>query len=121
MKKHNCGQCGQKDPEKFYGRKTNVCAECHNAYTTKKGKEKRQHALEVLGGKCYACLYNKFPESLDIHHTDRTVKDSKFHQMRGWSLERLDRELEHCVLLCRNCHSAYHAGHDIGWGNNLPR
>jgi predicted HNH restriction endonuclease len=30
--------------------------------------------------------------------------------MRGWSWEHITKELEKCVLLCKNCHAAVHAG-----------
>lgn len=33
--------------------------------------------------------------------------------MRLWTIDKLKKELENCVLLCKNCHSAYHAGYDI--------
>lgn len=117
--KRKCGECGETDPAKFYGHKQTMCAKCHNNYTIAKGYANRAHALEVLGGSCYACGFDKYPCSLDIHHTDPGLKDPAFNTMRGWSIERLDRELEHCVLLCKNCHSAYHSGCDIGWGRDL--
>jgi predicted HNH restriction endonuclease len=30
--------------------------------------------------------------------------------MRGWSWESILIELKKCILLCKNCHAAYHAG-----------
>lgn len=110
-----CGTCQETDPSKFYGNKTRVCAKCHNEYTKALGKKKREYALNILGGKCVSCGFDKYPESLDIHHTDPKVKDSNFASMRGWSYSRIDKEVESCVLLCRNCHSAFHNGHPIVW------
>ena len=107
---HNCGHCGEKNPESFYGNKKTVCAKCHNSYTMKLGKEKRKYAVAKLGGKCISCGFDKWIVSLDIHHLDPSTKDPKFSQMRGWSLSRIDREIKNCVLLCRNCHAAHHGG-----------
>ena len=106
-------KCGETNPEKFYGHKTAVCGRCHNQYTLDKGRENRAFAIELLGGKCVACGFNKWPCSLDIHHVDPTVKDSKFSSARNWSRDRLTAELGGCILLCRNCHGAYHSGFDI--------
>lgn len=103
--------CGETIPEKFYGNKKSICASCHNLYTIKKGIEKRLYALDKLGGKCVNCGYCEFTCSLDIHHLDPKIKDVNFSSFRGWTLKRIDKEIENCVLLCKNCHSAYHSGY----------
>lgn len=105
-----CYECGVDEPDKFYGKKKSICAKCHNQYTIALGKEKRLHAVELLGGKCVGCGYNEHTCSLDIHHSDPSIKDDKFSAMRGWSIKRIENEIRSCVLLCRNCHSAYHNG-----------
>ena len=92
-----------------------MCGKCHNDYTKDQGKQKRRYAVAKLGGKCVSCGFNKYIESLDIHHTDPTIKDDNFRSMRGWSLNRIDQEIQFCVLLCKNCHSAFHSGHNITW------
>ena len=43
-------QCGETDKNKFYQNKTRICGKCHNQYTINKGKEKRNRAIEFLGG-----------------------------------------------------------------------
>jgi Zn ribbon nucleic-acid-binding protein len=108
-----CIYCGETDPNKFYGHKTSVCAACHNKDVTERGRDNRAFAIEHLGGKCVACGYDKYPCSLDIHHKDPSIKDEHFRNLRGWSKKRILREIEKCILLCRNCHTAYHSGYDI--------
>lgn len=105
-----CGHCGETDAAKFYGHKKFVCARCHSAYTTKRGQLVRRKALDFLGGKCAICGFDQFPVSLDIHHLDPTHKDPNFVSMRSWKWERVENELRGCVLLCKNCHAAFHAG-----------
>jgi len=105
--------CGETDPSKFYGHKRQCCAKCHLKYVSEKGKEKIAKARQLLGGKCQACGFDRFPCSLDFHHTNPAEKDPGFGTMRGWSWSRIERELKKCLLLCKNCHAAVHAG-DLG-------
>jgi len=107
--KHKC-TCGETDPSKFYGNDKKKCSACHSKRVADASREKRTYALEKLGNKCILCGFDKYKCSLDIHHLDPSIKDEYFRGMRGWSIERIDKELESCTLLCKNCHSAYHAG-----------
>lgn len=102
--------CGETDSTKFYGRKAGICGKCHLAYTTERGRQAKKKAREYLGGKCVHCGYDTFDVALDIHHVDPSKKDPNFSSMRSWTWERILRELAHCVLLCKNCHTAFHAG-----------
>lgn len=104
--------CGETDPKKFYGHKTTVCAKCHSKYTLEKGHENRLYMLEKLGSKCSNanCGFDKYKSSLDVHHIDPAEKDPAFSTIRYWTKEKIDVELKKCVLLCKNCHAAYHAG-----------
>lgn len=107
--------CGETSPDKFYGHKKSICGECHNQYTKRVGQAKRVRAIEYLGGECLSCGFDKYPCSIDFHHLDPSQKDSKFRNLRSWSWERIKKEIAKCILLCGNCHTAYHAGHDITW------
>jgi len=106
-------KCGETNPEKFYGNKTRTCSACHNIYTYKKAKENRQLAIEYLGGMCSQCGYNAHDCALDIHHKDPKSKDPNFSKYRGWSKDRLLKELIHCILLCKNCHAIHHKIHGV--------
>jgi hypothetical protein len=102
--------CGETDPSNFYGNKMTICGKCHNKHNAKNGKEKKEFARNYLGGKCLHCNYDTYQCALDIHHVSPEHKDAFFASMRGWSIERIVNELQHCVLLCRNCHAACHSG-----------
>lgn len=110
-KPHKCA-CGETDPTKFYGHKKKICGKCNNKYNTIKGQEKINKAIDYLGGKCVNpdCSGWIYRSSLDIHHIDKTKKDPHFNRKRGWSWDRLKKELDNCVLLCKNCHSSLHNG-----------
>lgn len=110
VREYHCGNCGQSDPSKFYGNKKYVCGECHNRYTLERGQRLKQKSRDWLGGRCVHCGYDTYQVALDIHHLDPALKDPNFASMRSWSWERIEAELKHCILLCRNCHAALHAG-----------
>lgn len=101
-------KCGESNPEKFYGHKKQVCGKCHNEYTKTQQREKRRKAIQYLGGKCSKCGYSRCIAALDIHHLDSSVKDINFKSMRGWSWNRIENELQTCILLCSNCHAEEH-------------
>jgi hypothetical protein len=103
-----CGSCGETDPNKFYGNKKFICAKCHTKYVNEVGRKNRQYALDLLGNKCIVCGFDKYNCSLDLHHVDPTIKDPNFSGYRSWSSKRIEKEVEKCVLLCRNCHAAVH-------------
>ena len=109
LTEYNC-KCGETNPENFYGHAKQTCSKCHNLITTTAGKNNRLFAIDYLGGKCKNCNFDKYTCSLDIHHLDPSIKDKNFKYMRGWKKERILNEIKNCVLLCRNCHAAVHAG-----------
>lgn len=102
--------CGETDPNKFYGNKTTICGKCHCKNTLQKGRDNRVYILDKLGGKCVNCFFDKWKASLDVHHLDPSKKDVAFSTIRYWSKDKIDKEIEKCVLLCRNCHAAHHSG-----------
>jgi hypothetical protein len=59
--------------------------------------------------KCDRC-----PEShtgcLDFHHLDSKEKELSICKAvgNGWSIERIMKEVEKCIVLCSNCHRKLH-------------
>lgn len=105
-----CGRCGETDPKKFYGHKKRICGKCHNEDTISRGAATKKRARDYLGGKCAHCGYDKYQVALDFHHLDPSLKDPSFNSMRSWCWDRVEAELQDCILLCKNCHAALHAG-----------
>jgi hypothetical protein len=81
-----------------------LCIPCFNAATLVRHQAKKQQAVIHLGGKCSRCGYDKCIRALEFHHTDPKIKSGYWSTMRGWSWERLQKELESCILVCANCH-----------------
>ena len=107
---HQCAHCGESDPNKFSKTKFHIRRKCHTKYTTQNGVNNKAYTRDILGNKCVLCGFDKYPVALDVHHLDPSKKDPNFKSMRGWSRERIQAEIKSCILLCRNCHAALHAG-----------
>jgi hypothetical protein len=68
--------------------------------------EKRIKAINLLGGKCSKCSYDKYTGALQFHHVNPSEKDfglSKDAFTKSW--ETIQKEIEKCILLCGNCHA----------------
>jgi hypothetical protein len=66
--------------------------------------------IEYKGGKCEICGYNKMiPGAYDFHHKNPDEKDfgiASAGHIR--SLQKLKKEVDKCILVCRNCHAEIH-------------
>lgn len=107
-----CERCEKEaKPEKKF------CSQsCRNtANVTNWRRRAKQKLVEMFGGKCSKCGYNKCLAALSFHH----LRDKKF----GLSLsnitnfKRLVEEAKKCVLLCANCHMEEHHGIDVPQAN----
>src|SRR5690348_8068902 len=58
---------------------------------------------------CQICKENH-PACLDFHHSDAKTKDGAVANMvvEGYSKENILKEIEKCVVLCKNCHAKEH-------------
>ena len=56
---------------------------------------------------CSKCGYNKCAGALHFHHIDRTTKDFEISMATSgsYSKEKLDKEINKCILVCANCHA----------------
>jgi len=107
---YNCSFCGDTNPDNFYGKKKTRCGKCHNKDVIERARENKRKARKYLGGSCVYCGFDKYQTALDFHHVDPSLKDPKFSQMSTWGWERIFQEIKKCILLCSNCHKAYHSG-----------
>jgi hypothetical protein len=77
----------------------------------KRRKKVRMMALEHKGGRCEICGYSRCPEALEFHHLEKGGKDfglSDKGYTRSW--DKIQAEINKCVLLCSNCHREIHLG-----------
>ena len=121
-RKPHCKVCDTKNPKKFYyGRKT-YCKKCWSRRQTTKFKPQRQQrrvtlkyaAVQAKGGCCQKCGYRKNLAALQFHHPDREYKHENWHTLfrqtahSSKHIKTLAQQLEHCELLCANCHAEHH-------------
>ncbi|CAN5119184.1 hypothetical protein BH11PAT3_BH11PAT3_1950 [soil metagenome] len=74
-------------------------------------KKLREMAREYKGNQCAICGYKKCQRALSFHHLDPKLKDfglSAKGLTRSW--EKIQKEIDKCILLCANCHMEVHDG-----------
>jgi len=85
---------------------------------TKRRKMIRKKAVLYKGAKCKICGYKRCFDAFDFHHVDESQKKFGISQdglTRSW--ERVQKELDKCVLLCSNCHREVHLKIAASTGN----
>lgn len=70
-----------------------------------------QEKLQEAYGKLIACMdcgYNEYLVGIDWHHLNPSEKDKNIAEMKTYSVERLQQELQKCIPLCAICHRVRH-------------
>lgn len=75
-----------------------------------KGTVRKLYFVNMLGGCCSMCGYDKNLAALDFHHIDSNTKSIKLDKrsLSNNNIELLTKEAEKCILLCANCHRELH-------------
>ena len=97
-----------KKKEKGKTRLYSYCKTCFNNICKKRWIDRKIKAIEYMGGKCQKCGYNKSVSALEFHHLDPTQKEADWRKIRQWSWDKVERELNKCILVCANCHREIH-------------
>ena len=90
-------------------RKYSDRAEYLKKVVSKRRKLLKEKAISYLSGKCINCGYSKCADALEFHHLDPTQKDFGISYKgitRAW--EKIQNELDKCILVCSNCHKEIH-------------
>jgi len=80
-------------------------------YQKLRGLKRKLELIELNGGCCKKCGYNKNIAAFDFHHRDPTQKDHQLdiRRLANTSMVRLMSEVEKCDILCANCHRETHS------------
>ena len=70
----------------------------------------KEKAVNYLGGKCKICGYSKCIRALSFHHLDKSTKEFAISANCNKAWDKVQTELDKCVLLCANCHMEVEAG-----------
>jgi len=81
-----------------------------NKYTLR-GLQKKLELIELFGGKCEKCGYNKNISAFDFHHKNPYEKnfEVKIQNLKSKSDDDILEEALKCMLLCANCHRELHS------------
>jgi len=97
-------KCKQKD---FYNNGGKISG-IH--YKELKGFQRKINLIELKGGGCEECGYNKNITALEFHHKDSNMKEfslnTRILSNSKWS--NILKEVDKCDLLCSNCHREKH-------------
>lgn len=111
-----CPNCNEEFELPFGEVNRKYCFECmpkglsKSEQTNTIRKYSKQKAIKLLGGKCICCDFNQYTSSLEFHHLDEDEKEFNIaNRMHSLENEEMLNEVHKCVLLCSNCHRAYHA------------
>jgi len=80
---------------------------------TESRRKKKRLLVEYKGGSCEKCgLKSDVMGLYDFHHIDPSQKEFGLAgNGKNLSLESCKKEVDKCLLLCRNCHAIVH--HEI--------
>ena len=70
-------------------------------------KRKKIELVEYKGGCCELCGYDKSISALHFHHRNPEEKDFSISS-KSYSISKLKKEVDKCILVCSNCHSEIH-------------
>lgn len=111
---HRCKK--EKLVSEFYKRRNGsepspYCKPCTTEQTIERQRLFKAKCVEYLGGKCIVCGYDKYQGSLDFHHIVPEEKEFNISKVRLTKYgPKVEKELDKCILVCKNCHSEIHAG-----------
>lgn len=104
----SCKVCKIEGQQHFYKSQAWYCKVCWNEKTAQRGKDQVRILKEERGAKCSKCDYDKCLDALEFHHLDPNEKEFHLGTHRTHNLTKLRKELDKCILVCRNCHTEIH-------------
>ena len=80
------------------------------AYCKNRRLDRKKEMLNILGGCCSACGYDKNRAALNFHHVNPKEKlfNLTVRNISSIPYEALITEVKKCIILCANCHSEHH-------------
>ena len=78
----------------------------------KNNRSRKQFILDLLGGECVICGYNRCNKAIDFHETEKIDKKRSPSRMleSSTTFQVLLDNIDKITPLCSNCHREHHAG-----------
>lgn len=90
------------------------CRLCQKVYSRDNLVRTKQILVEIAGGCCQSCGYDTCLAALEFHHKNPAEKEFQISGIKGgprtYSLGKLIKEVQKCILVCANCHREIEAG-----------
>jgi hypothetical protein len=80
------------------------CRRCVGEAVTRRHRKVKQTLVELAGGRCVVCGYDRTLVNLHFHHVDPATKAFGMSISSGKSLAAYVAEARKCILVCANCH-----------------
>lgn len=86
------------------------CAHCHQEQIRGRRRKMKLYWVTEMGGYCQSCGFNLYLGPMQFHHVnEKKEHDPNKIMYAAYNEERIRNELDHCCLLCSNCHDAFHS------------
>jgi len=102
---HNRSKKPRRDWDNEYYRKNKTTIVRNRRLRIKRLKKK---LVDLLGGECKFCGYNRCMQALDFHHVNGTKEASVGTLIADECTKAAYKEVKSCILLCSNCHRELH-------------
>lgn len=112
IKEKICPQCKKnKKIGDFYGKKYKAgwCKECFIRLRKQRIKDRKRSVINLMGGGCSICGYDKCLSAIEIHHLDPCKKEYSWNEMHSLRWKTILTEIKKCILVCSNCHREIHS------------
>jgi len=83
--------------------------EQYTKYVQNRRLKFKQEIVDMLGGKCTKCGYNKCLRAMQFHHPDANKDGAVSALISKKGFIKAKEEAKKCELLCANCHIEEHA------------
>jgi len=110
----NCKYCG-KECKLTPSQKTKSASkreQCNSCSVTKRRWKSKIELVNLLGGKCSRCGWDKHPAGLQFHHRDPSQKEFMLNANK-LLIKGRHTEVLKCELLCACCHMIEHANTEL--------
>lgn len=109
--------------KKSENRYNSWCKSCVYELQKLRWKDRKRKVVELMGGKCCKCNYDKNLSVFELHHLDPSQKEYDWNKLRQLQWETIIAELKKCILVCANCHREIHSPNENmnyqGMDNNV--
>lgn len=83
-------------------------SQCRSCEISKRRMRKKSYYVNIKGGKCSRCGYDKNIGALHFHHIQDKNYSLNSRELLLLNEDIIIKELENCILLCANCHAEEH-------------